>query len=111
MKAYDKYLNEEKDRLVEVHTDWLKEVDLNLNFLNEERGISERKLLETTEIFIERFERLENQFKNLAELVVELEINKEKPIELKINNEKFAESSVKYSEKGIVIDRMKGIIK
>lgn len=77
MKAYDKYLNEEKDRLVEVHTDWLKEVDLQINFLKEEARISERKLLEGREIFIERFERLENQFKNLAELVVELETDKE----------------------------------
>lgn len=99
MKAYDKYLNEEKDRLVEVHTDWLKEVDFQIHCLEEEAMISERKLLETTEIFIERFERLEKRIKEL-----------EKPIEIKINNEKFAESSVKYSEKGIVVDRMKGII-
>lgn len=77
----------------------MKEVDLCLNVLNEEAMISERKLLETTEIFIERFERLEKRIKEL-----------EKPIEIKINNEKFAESSVKYSEKGIVVDRMKGII-
>lgn len=99
MKTYDKYLNEEKDRLVEVHTDWLKEVDSYINFLKEEAGISERRLIETTEIFIERFERLEKRIKEL-----------EKPIEIKINDEKFAESSVKYSEKGIVVDRMKGII-
>ena len=100
MKAYDKYLNEEKDRLVEVHTDWLKEVDFQINCLKEEARISESRLIETVEIFIERFERLENRIKEL-----------EKPIEIKINDEKFAESSVKYSEKGLVFDRMKGIIK
>ena len=41
--------------------------------------------------------------KDLGELVFEA-------VGTKINNEKFAESSVKYSEKGIVVDIMKGDI-
>ncbi|KYP17750.1 hypothetical protein [Streptococcus parauberis] len=79
MKVYDKYLNEEKDRLVEVHTEWLKEVDNYIKCLENKIEQSDLKLLEGREIFIERFERLENQFKNLAELVVELETDKKEP--------------------------------
>lgn len=81
MKVYDKYLNEEKDRLVEVHTEWLKEIDNYIKHLETKIKESDIKLLETREIFIERFERLENQFKKLAEVVIELEIDKEKPNE------------------------------
>lgn len=65
MKAYDKYLNEEKDRLVEVHTDWLKEVDNYIKCLEAKIKESDLKLLETREIFIERFERLEKRIKEL----------------------------------------------
>lgn len=79
MKAYEKYLNEEKDRLVEVHTDWLKEIDNYIKCLEAKTKESDLKLLETREIFIERFERLENQFKKLTEVVIELEIDKKKP--------------------------------
>ncbi|MCK1219594.1 hypothetical protein [Streptococcus uberis] len=65
MKAYDIYLNEGKDRLVEVHTDWLKEVDNYIKCLENKIEQSELKLLEGREIFIERFERLENRIKEL----------------------------------------------
>ena len=90
MKAYDKYLNEEKDRLVEVHADWLKEVDNYIKCLENKIEQSELKLLESREIFIERFERFENQFKNLAELVVELETDKKA-----VSNKEVKETTLK----------------
>ncbi|HEN2689231.1 TPA: hypothetical protein U4T39_002062 [Streptococcus agalactiae] len=65
MKVYDKYLNEEKDRLVEVHTEWLKEIDGYIKNQEDKIEKSELKLLETEEIFIERFERLERRIKEL----------------------------------------------
>ncbi|QBX18276.1 hypothetical protein Javan407_0043 [Streptococcus phage Javan407] len=60
MKAYDKYLKEEKDRLVEVHTDWLKEIDNYIKCLEYDIEQSELNYLRGQEIFIGRFERLEN---------------------------------------------------
>ncbi|ASA89500.1 TPA: hypothetical protein U4R04_001831 [Streptococcus agalactiae] len=93
MKAYDKFLNEEKDRLVEVHTKWLKEVDLYIEDLQEQLVVSEQKLTETTEIFIERFERLEKRIKEL-----------EKP------DQQFVEATIKNTEKGLIIDRLRGKI-
>lgn len=99
MKAYDKYLNEEKDRLVEVHTDWLKEIDTYIKCLEYNIEQSELNHLNGQEIFIERFERLEKRIKEL-----------EKPIEIKIDADKFAESAFKATDRGIVINRLRGDI-
>lgn len=97
MKAYDKYLSEEKDRLVEVHTNWLKEIDNYIKCLEYNIEQSELNYLRGQEIFIGRFERLESRIEEL-----------EKPIELKIDANRFAESTFKATDRGIVINRLKG---
>ncbi|MFT0832549.1 hypothetical protein VXM71_03370 [Streptococcus agalactiae] len=93
MKAYDKYLNEEKVRLIEAHTQWLNEIDSQIDYLKQELKASEQKLTETTEIFIERFERLEKRIKELEE-----------------PNQQFVEATIKNTEKGLIIDRLRGKI-
>lgn len=99
MKAYEKYLNEEKDRLVEMHTDWLKEIDTYIKCLEYNIEQSELNHLKGQEIFIERFERLENRIKEI-----------EKPIKFEIDADKFAESAFKATDRGIVINRLRGDI-
>ncbi|MGT2958879.1 hypothetical protein A9Q68_08575 [Streptococcus bovimastitidis] len=99
MKAYEKYLNEEKDRLVEVHTDWLKEIDNYIKCLEYNIEQSELNYLKDQEIFIERLERLESRIKEL-----------EKPIELKIDADEFKNATFKSTDRGITLERLRGDI-